>query len=205
MARMLERIRWLLLIGFLLSLSMLSFGYCYSPNATIPFSFKELSGTVYVTSPVENFNYSDSDVVVNVSLHIGGIEYEPNTHYVPYQNMSCIVSLDDAGWREMSLVSVGGLEAFSSVANPFWYSNTWLNYTAALHSVSGGQHYVRIGVKPDGIPLSYESSQGSLVYFNIINSAQEKPFPWLPVAAVSVIVGAVVAVAAVVYGKKRRR
>ncbi len=200
MARMLERILWLLLVVCLLSLSTLHLGFCYSQNATIPFSFKELSGTVYVTSPVENF-YSDSNIAVNVSLHIGGIEYEPNTHYVPYQNMSCIVSLDDGEWREMSLVSVGGLEAFSSVVNPFWYSNTWLNYSAALHDVSGGQYFLRIGVKPDGIPLSYESSQGSLVYFNIINSAQQKPFPWLPVAAVTVLV----AVAAVVYLKKRKR
>ena len=32
-----------------------------------------------------------------------------------------------------------------------------------------------------------------------------EPFPWLPVAAVSVVVAAVVAVSAVVYLKKRRR
>jgi hypothetical protein len=139
------------LIGFLCSVLLLNFGVCYSPNATIPFSYDELSGQMAISSPIENFTYSDSTIVVNVGLHIGGIEYEPNTRYVPYQNISCVYSLDASEWQNMSLVSVGGHEAFSSMVNPFYYSNTWLNYTSTIHNISNGTHLLQLDVKPDSL------------------------------------------------------
>jgi len=217
MASILKKILWLLLIGSLFSIFALNFGSCYSPNATVPFSYNELSGQIMVTAPVRNFTYSESDIVVNVSLHIGGHEYEPNTHYVPYQNISCAYSLDDFEWQEMSLVSVGGHEAFCSLVNPYWYSNTWLNYTATLHNVSEGSHYLRIDVKPDSIRTrDISSSQDQpLVYFNVMPSIPQEvepaqppdttsPAPDLLLILSSALVLAVVAVAALVYWKKRK-
>lgn|SRR5665647_366368 len=103
-----KKILFLFLVGFIFSVLPLNFGSCYSPNATIPFNYDELSGQIAITSPIESFTYTDSDIVVNAGLHIGGIESEPNTHYVPYQNISCIYSLDGSEWQNMSFVSVGG-------------------------------------------------------------------------------------------------
>ncbi len=177
-----------------------------------PFGYDELSGSIFVTAPVGNFSYSESDIVVNASLHIGGHEYEPNTHYVPYQNISCLYSLDESEWQNMTLVSATKSELFPSIPNNFWYSNMWLNYTATLHGVSGGSHYLRIGVVPDSIPIGYDSSQGSIVYFNVVDNGADSRPSTSELGSAQILTGvfvfgtvaAVVAVAAVVYVKKRR-
>ena len=175
-----KKIPYSCLMGFLCSLTLLSFGVCYSPNATIPFSYDELSGQIAITSPIENFTYTNSTIVVNAGLHIGGIEYEPNTHYVPYQNITCIYSLDGSEWQNMSLVSVGGHEAFSSMVNPFYYSNTWLNYTSTLHEISNGTHLLQLDVKPDSLSSRVRSIDNlgkAVVNFSIssISNSTEKP------------------------------
>ncbi len=177
-----------------------------------PFDYDELSGSIIVTAPVGNSTYSGSDIVVNASLHIGGHEYEPNTHYVPYQNISCLYSLDESEWQNMTLVSATKSELFPSIPNNFWYSNMWLNYTATLHGVSGGSHYLRIGVVPDSIPIGYDSSQGSIVYFNVVDNGADSRPSTSELGSAQILTGvfvfgtvaAVVAVAAVVYVKKRR-
>jgi hypothetical protein len=146
-----RKILYSCLIVFLCSVILVNFGVCYSPNATIPFGLDELSGEIAISSPIENLTYTNSAIAANVGLHIGGIEYEPNTHYVPYQNFICVYSLDGSEWQNMSFVSVGGHEAFSSMVNPYWYSNTWLNYTATLYNISNGTHLLRFDVKPDSL------------------------------------------------------
>jgi len=184
----------------------------------VPFSYDELSSQIIVTAPVRNFTYSESDIVVNVSLHIGGHEYEPNTHYVPYQNIGCVYSLDGSEWQNMTLVSSAKSELFPSLPNKWWYSNMWLNYTATLHNVSEGSHYLRIDVKPDSIRTrDISSSQDQpLVYFNVMPSIPQGVEPAQPADATfpapdlllilpSALVLAVVAVAALDYRKKRKR
>jgi hypothetical protein len=171
---------FLLLVGFIFPALTLNFGSCYSPNATIPFSYDDLSGKIAITSPIENFTFTDSDIVVNAGLHIGGIELEPDTHYVPYQNISCVYSLDGSKWQNMSLVSVGGQGAFCSPVNPYWYSNTWLNYTTTLHNISGGTHFLRLDVKPDSLSprvKSIDSLDKASVNFTISQKSNitEKP------------------------------
>jgi hypothetical protein len=196
-----------------------SIGQAIAPEQTVaeqptaePFGYDELSGSIIVTAPVGNFTYSDSDIVVNASLHIGGHEYEPNTHYVPYQNVSCVYSLDGSEWQNMTLVSETKSELFPSIPNNFWYSNMRLNYTATLQGVSEGSHQLRIDVKPDSIRTrSISSSQEKpVVYFNVIGQpsttapASDSFLPLANALVVSASAG-VIAVAAVVYLKKRKR
>jgi hypothetical protein len=64
--------------------------------------------------------------------------------------------------------------------------------------------------EPFDISRSTVSSTPTTVEFRVASSetkpeSEGDPFPWLPVAAVSVVVSAVVAVSAVVYLKKRKR
>jgi hypothetical protein len=198
----LRKILWLLLIANFISIFLLNFGSSYSPNATIPFNMKELSGQIVVDSPVANFNYSTSYIEIKVSLHIGGIEYTPNTHYVPYQNLSCIYKLDDFDWQNMSLASLGGEEAFCSSVNPYWYGNTWLNYSATLQGLSKGAHSVKIDVRPDIIPIrDINSSQDKpLVFFNVIND-QSSEIKNLQITGATI--ASIIAVASVLFVKKR--
>ncbi len=173
-----------------------------------PFGYDELSGQILVTAPVCNFTYSEPDIVANVSLHIGGHEYEPNTHYVPYENISCVYSLDGSEWRNMTLVSSAKSELFPSIPNNFWYSNMWLNYTATLQGVSEGLHCLKIGVKPDSIPTRdlMSSEDQPLVYFNVANQPSTLPaIDPLPKLVIAIVIsGSLAAATAVVIYRKKR-
>jgi hypothetical protein len=198
---------WLLLVGSLFLLFTLNFGSCDALSEGAPFSFNEISSQIMVTAPVNNSTYSESDIMVNVSLHIGGHEYEPNTYYVPYQNISCVYSLDDSEWQNMTLVSAVKSEQFPSIPNKFWYSNIWVNYTATLHDVSEGPHYLKVDVKPDSIRTrDISSSQDEpIVYFNVISRPSTQLEDDLPINSapiIGLVIGVIFTSGFIIYVKK---
>ena len=108
----------------------------------------------------------------------------------------------------MSLASVGGQEAFCSPFNPYWYSNTWLNYTATVHNVTRGLHYLRIDVIPESIRTRDINSQDQpLVNFTVINQPSTQLNSSIPTTKLVTIfvTGCLVAVAAVTAAKKCKR
>jgi hypothetical protein len=121
------------------------------PISLKPFSYSELSCQAHINSPIKNFTYSASDFAINVWLYIGGTEKEPNAHYIPYQDISCLYSLDGAEWQNMTLLSAVKSELFPSIPNNYWYSNMRINFTATLIDVSRGEHDLQFSVKPDSI------------------------------------------------------
>lgn len=129
----------------------LNLGYCSTSNAAVPFSYDDLSSSLTIYSPSRDFAYSDSDIVIYASLHIGYHESEPGTHYIPYQNISCVYSLDGSEWQNMSLTSVHISEPFHSMVNPFWYSTAELGYSATLYDLSEGEHHLQFSLKPDSL------------------------------------------------------
>ena len=129
----------------------LTLGYCSTSNAAVPFSYEDLSSSLAIYSPWKDFTYSDSDIVINASLHIGYHESEPSTHYIPYQNISCVYSLDGSDWKNLSLTSVRIPKPFHSMVNPYWYSTAELGYSATLHNLSEGEHYLQFSIKPDNL------------------------------------------------------
>jgi hypothetical protein len=199
----LKKTLWLLLIGSLFLIFTLNFGSCDELSDGIPFSYNEISGQIMVTAPVKNFTYSESDIVVNASLHIGGHEYERNTHYVPYQNISCVYSLDGSEWQNMTFVSAVKNEQFPSIPNKFWYSNMWVNYTATLHDVAEGSHYLKVDVKPDSIRTSDISSgrDKPLVYFNVI-SRPSTQLDSIPI--IGLVIGIIFTAGFIIYVKKSK-
>lgn len=109
--------------------------------------------------------------MINASLYVDGLEYEPGTHYIPYDNISCVYSLDDSDWQNMFLFSVEYGEPTSDLVNNYYYNYMWLNYSAVLYNVTEGAHYLRIDVQPNSI-RSRDSGSGyddPLVYFYVKN------------------------------------
>jgi len=142
---------------------MLNFGNCYTSNATVPFSYDELTGQLYLNSPIENATYLFSDVEVKVYMYVGSHESEPGVHYIPYQEISCFYSLDGGDWQNMSLDFVKVHEPFSSLVNEnYYYRTVDLNYTATLYNVSEGTHQLRFSVKPESIPIMFIHNQDSI-------------------------------------------
>jgi len=128
---------------------MLGSGNCYASNATVPFNYDELTASVYMNSPIENGTYTVSDIDVDVYMHAGSHESEPGIHYIPYQDISCLCSLDGGDWQNMSLSFVKEHEPFTSLVNEHYYHCTVdLNYTATLYNVSDGAHQLRFRVTP---------------------------------------------------------
>jgi hypothetical protein len=178
-----KKIPCLLLVVFIFPVLTLNLGYCYTSNATVPFSYNELSSQFYIYSPAKNFTYSDSDIMINASLFIGSHESEPGTHYIPYQDISCVYRLDGSEWQNMSLISVYIHEPFCSLVNPFWYSTADLNYSATLHGLSEGEHHLQFNIKPDSIHLmiihnqDYNYSTRYQDYLNFSVNATDEEVP----------------------------
>jgi hypothetical protein len=181
-----KKIPCLLLVVFIFPVLTLNLGYCYTSNATVPFSYNELSSQLYIYSPAKNFTYSDSDIMINASLFIGSHESEPGTHYIPYQDISCVYSIDGSEWQNMSLVSVYIHEPFCSLVNPFWYSTADLNYSATLHGLSEGEHHLQFNIKPDSIHLMIIHNQDynySTRYQDYVNFAVKATGEKVPVSS----------------------
>ena len=87
-----KKVLWFFLIGFLLFLFTLNFGSCEGSREGTPFEYYEMSGSINVMAPLEDSTHSASDIVVNVTLRISGYEFGSNTHYFPYQNISCVTA-----------------------------------------------------------------------------------------------------------------
>jgi hypothetical protein len=193
-----NRALWLFLIGFFSLLFMLNFGSCYLASERTPFEYYEMSGSINVTTPLENSTHSNSDIAVNLTLRLGGYEFGSNTHYFPLQSISCVYSLDGSDWQNMTFVSAFEDEQWPSCL--FWYSETWVNYTTTLQDVAEGSHYVTIEVKPDSLRTNQ-----TLIHFNVISQPSTQLVSPLTVGVIGVIFVVTFAIASGIYVKKGRR
>jgi len=198
---MFKKILCLLLIALMFSITM-NFGYSIDSIDAMPFSYYELSGQIQITSPAKNFTYADSDIVLNATLYIGGYEWEHGAHYIPYENISCVYSLDGAEWQNMSLVSITKKDPFQSVGNKRWWNNMWLYYTMLLQNVSEGSHYLKVDVKPDSIfTMSFHDEDEPSVYFNVTKQSSITELNQMPI--VESILFIILAISFLIFVKKR--
>jgi hypothetical protein len=203
-----KKIICILLVSLFLNLT-LDIAYCTVPISSKPFSYSELSCQAYINSPTKNFTYSASNITINVWLYIGGIEKEPNTHYIPYQDISCLYSLDGAELQNMALLSAIKSELFPSIPNNYWYSNMRINFTATLIDVSRGEHDLHFSVKPDSIHTKfivesdndYSAIPKSIDYINftVAQNSNESPTITQPYEALPIAIVGVVAIIAVSF------
>ncbi|MGD6810587.1 MAG: hypothetical protein ACQCN3_12890 [Candidatus Bathyarchaeia archaeon] len=168
-------------------------------SVQVPFGYDELSATISIASPIENATYS-SPVEVNVSVYIGGHENVQGTHYIPYQNISCIYSLDDSEWQNLTLATVSSPQVFPSLVNKYWHVTMRLNYTAILNNVSEGSHYLKIDVTPNSIPSREEGSEDKpVINFNIAN----RPLiDWTLIEIIIAVITVSVIAVSLIYVKK---
>ena len=185
----------------------MNFGYCAETSNAVPYNYDELSAQIKVTSPIENITYSGPDVVVNADAYIGGHEQEIGSRYIPYQNISCVYSLDGSEWQNMSLVSFSNLNTFSSLVNSFWYTTMWLNYTVVLHNAPEGLHYLTFNVTPNATySRSYSGPEKTSVHFEVQSSEPspvQSPLNELnDILIIGLVIAVVICVGSVIYVKK---
>ncbi len=145
-------------------------------------------------------------------------------------NYSNIVGLPTGIWvtvKELPITPIVLIlspisDSYAAVGNPYaavpfvFETNASLSWVG--YSLDGGANTTGVNGTSIELPVNSESltlyandTAGNwavpvTVYFTVAwnGGTPPEPFPWLPVAAVTVLVAAVVAVAAVVYVKKRR-
>ena len=192
----------ILLIALILPALMIDLENCSGQNNAVPYSYNELSAQIKIISPKENITYSSPDIVVNVDLYVGGHESEIGSRYVPYQNISCVYSLDGSEWQNTSLVSFSNLDTFPSTVNNFWYTTMWLNYTVVLHNVSEGLHYLNFKVTPNAIHFSsYSYPETTSVHFEVQTSAIKLN----DIRIIGLVIAVFISISSVFYFKKLKK
>jgi hypothetical protein len=175
------------------------FGCCAESNVKVPFSYDELVANISVSSPIENYTYSNSTIEIKADVYIGAHDYMKDSHYIPYQNISCIYSLDGSEWLNMTLISRSQPYIFPSLVNNYWYVTMWFNYTAVLHNVTAGSHVLKIDVAPNDVRSREEGGEGKpVIHFNV-NSQ-----PLTAWALVVIIVITVSVVVVLIYFRKNK-
>ena len=127
-----------------------------TPVEVVPFSFSAIDAGIKITSPVSNMTYLESTIQLTVILYLSGTELVPESHKIPYEQISCVYSLDDGEWENASFVSNTKSHVWKSFVNELWYNQMDCTYTAILHDIPDGLHTLRVAVKPAGI-RSYNS------------------------------------------------
>jgi hypothetical protein len=183
----------LLLVGSLILVCSSSLGSCDDSSGMIPFNFDELTAQIKVKSPIQDQNFTyGSDILVDVFVHLGGTEYEQGLHYIPIQNISCVYSLDNSEWQNLTLVSFKESPPFASYVNKWYYKVMDINYTTTLQNITGGLHFLKIAMKPDGIFFSglYGNVGCPIVSFNVTDEPQTN-------SNESLIIGSIIGVASI--------
>jgi hypothetical protein len=140
----------IIIISVFLALALNVVQGASSGDAT-PFSLDEISAGVQITSPISNKTYTESAVLLNVTLYLGATEWVPRSHVIPYQEINCVYSLDNGEWKNAPLTSTIQKEAWQSIVNKCWYNQMESNYTVVLQGLSEGLHFIRVAVKPDNV------------------------------------------------------
>lgn len=173
-----------------------NFGCCDDLTNSVPFSFEELTAQIEVNSPIQNKNFTyGSEVCIDVYVHIGGHEYEKGLHYIPYQNFSCVYSLDNGEWQNLTLISYNESPPFASIVNKWWHRVMDINCTATLQNVTAGPHFLTIAIQPDSILFLNESGSLSKPLVNFY--VTDKPSTELNNA---LIIGSAFSIAALIVG-----
>ena len=207
-----------LIIASALLASTLNVVHCTSSGNPTPFSLSEINAGIRITSPISNTTYNETTVILEVTLYLGATEWVPGSHVIPYQEISCVYSLDNGEWKNTLLNSTTKKEPWQSLVNAWWFNQMESKYNVVLQNLSEGLHFIKVAAKPDSLRSNnyYERDLEPSVNFTIKQSptptlsplpelGPQQPEPnYLAAGAVTSIV-AVTSFGLIVYFKKRSR
>jgi hypothetical protein len=185
---------------------------CTNSVDATPFAFREIDAAIRIRSPVNNTTYNESAILLNITLYLSGTEWVPESHVIPYREISCIYSLDNGEWKNASLASTTENRVWQSWVNKWWFNQMQSTYTAVLQDLPEGLHFIRVAIRPSGI-RSYnyhdiddlEPSVNFTISKQSPNSTMSTQQPELiyAVAVGAVIIAAIAVIAVVLKGKRR--
>ncbi len=172
---------------------------------------------VSIVSPVENASYSESLTVLNVSVMLSVYAYTSNPGIIPYQDISCIYSLDGGEWKSIPFQFYSGKGVMPSSNPGRYYDQITCFYNATMEKLSEGKHSIRVEVKPDSLRSYKEwSTLNQSVNFAISNSlptpsesnapasGTENPQSSIVAAGTVTAIGVIASLGIILYFKKHK-
>jgi len=126
------------------------------------FSFESITASIHIKSPVHDGFYAWSFVSLNISMAFYTHAPALDSGEIPYQEVSCIYSLDDCECKDVPLTSVRHQE-FADLPNGGYWVKAFCIYGGDVSGLSGGQHFISLSVKPDEI-LAYDTLQFFILF-----------------------------------------
>jgi hypothetical protein len=187
---------------------------CTNSVDATPLFFHEIGAGIQILSPIGNTTYTESTILLNVTLYLTGTEYWVHeSRVIPYQEISCVYNLDNGEWKNASFVSNTESLVWKSFVNELWYTQMECTYTAVLQDLPEGLHFIRVAVSAREYTIrSYNShdvdEREASVNFTIStqtpSSTMSTQQPELKIA-VGVGVATIVSIAIIAVVLKRKR
>jgi hypothetical protein len=134
--------------------------------------YQDLSTRIRSQSPANNESYAGV-VPLNVTLRFDIHEMYLHSASIPYQNISCVYSLDNNEWMNIPFERVSSSGEFSDPLTHGYIYQIGCTYNTHLQGLSAGEHFINVTVKPNGVlPNDYYSwYNDSAVYFVVKGSS----------------------------------
>jgi hypothetical protein len=138
--------------------SLLQTGFVFATTVQ-KFSLDDIAANIRNISPSDNGSYI-GDIGVNITVHFSGYSrYKP---LIPYQEINCLIRVDNGEWQNASLVSASPQKHYGLPANRVNVNYVDCIYNATLNGLSNGAHLLDIDLKPDIENHVRTSSNGTI-------------------------------------------
>jgi hypothetical protein len=142
-------------------------------SAIQPYPISDVYTKTQITSPLDNGSYFGSLVTLNVTIRLCVFAYESNPGVIPYQDITCIYSLDGGEWKHVPFQFYAWKGVMPSANNGRYYDVIVCFYAVDVTNLAEGGHSIRVAAKPD-ILRSYYHENSTLehsVNFRIIGQS----------------------------------
>jgi hypothetical protein len=189
-------------------------------SAIQPYPISDVYAKTQITSPLDNRSYLGSLVTLNVTVRLCVFACESHPGVIPYQDITCIYSLDGGEWASVPFQFYAWKGVMPSANKGRYYDVVVCFYAVGVMNLSEGGHSIRVAVKPDSLRSYYRENstlEQSINFMAIEKSPvlTESPPPeprmqqsgsgYAVAAGVAAIASEVASLGLTSYFKKRKR
>lgn len=133
-----------------------------------PFSFDEINAMIEIQMPGHDGAYVGA-LTFNVSIEFYNNSPTKLSRAVPYQNITCIYSVDNGEWKNASFNALTDSKKCPSLANGGYWYEEFCTYGAVAQGLSEGLHFINVTVTPSEVHShdSYSLGSDSSLYFTV--------------------------------------
>jgi hypothetical protein len=141
-----------------------------TPNATT--APQHSHGDVYATIEIQTPIYTGANagsLALDVTIEYYVYERSTQSVLIPYQNFTCIYSVDNGEWKETFLRANVSQSWCMSLVNGGGWNEVFCSYSAVVQGLSDGLHLINVTVTPSEVWSHdyYSLGTDSSIYFAV--------------------------------------